>query len=72
MLCVEQVRGRYGRLEALSVGLAKEMTLVRQGEDPLLYLERKAYLMALGDALSGVEDARVTLVKALRRIDSAA
>jgi hypothetical protein len=69
MLSVEQVNGRYGRLEALSVGLAREMTLVQQAADPLLYLALKAYLGALGDALAGVEDARVTLAKALQRID---
>jgi hypothetical protein len=33
---------RVERLDQLSRGLAKEAVLVRQCDDPLLYLERKA------------------------------
>jgi hypothetical protein len=58
---------RIERLDQLSRGLAKEAILIREGNDPLLYLERKAYLGAILDALSGVEAARVTLAKARRR-----
>jgi hypothetical protein len=35
-------------------------------------LERRAYLNAIGDALAGVDGARVTLAKAVWRIDAAA
>ena len=59
---------RVERLDQLSRGLSKEVILVRQGNDPLLYLERKAYLGAIQDALSGVEAARVTLAKARQRL----
>jgi hypothetical protein len=52
------------RLDQLSRGLAKEEILIRQCNDPLLDLERKAYLTAIQDPLSGVEAARVTLAKA--------
>ena len=38
---------RVERLDQLSRGLAKEETLIRQCNDPLLYLERKAYLTAI-------------------------
>jgi hypothetical protein len=52
----------------LSRGLAKEAILIREGNDPLLYLERKAYLGAIQDTLAGVEAARVTLAKARQRL----
>ena len=42
--------------------------MVKACQDPFLYLERRAYLTALGDALAGVESARVTLAKALHRL----
>jgi hypothetical protein len=35
-----------------------------------LYLERKAYLGAIQDALAGVEAARVVLAKARQRLES--
>jgi hypothetical protein len=69
MLSVADQRGRYARLEELSLGLGKELVVIGKGEDPLLYLERQAYLLALHDALAGVEEARVTLARALQRID---
>ena len=62
------IQARLERLERLSRGLAKEVVVVRQGNDPLLYLERKAYLNAIQDALAGVETARVVLARALQRI----
>jgi hypothetical protein len=55
------ISSRVERLDQLSRGLAKEVVLWRECADPLLYLERKAYLTAIQDALSGVEGARVTL-----------
>ena len=53
-------------------GLAKEVVVIKDAEDPLLYLERKAYLTALQDALAGVESARVVLAKALHRLEGRA
>jgi hypothetical protein len=41
----------------------------RGGNDPLLYLERRAYLEALAAACSGLESARVVLAKARQRIE---
>jgi hypothetical protein len=35
----------------------------------LLYRERRGYLEALHAALAGIEDARVTLARALRRME---
>src|SRR4051794_11793365 len=53
MLSVDEQRARYDRLEALSMGLAKEVVIIGKGNDPLLYLERRAYVAALRDAVAG-------------------
>ena len=63
-----ELLARVRRLDELSRGLAKEVGLWRKGNDPLLYLERKAYLEGIQDALAGIESARVTLAKACQRI----
>jgi hypothetical protein len=34
----------------------------------MLYLERKAYLAAMGDTLQGIESARVVLAKVRQRL----
>jgi hypothetical protein len=57
------------RLDELSRGLAKEVVLWKECNDPLLYLERRAYLGAIRDALAGVEEARVVLAKARQRLE---
>jgi hypothetical protein len=66
---VADLKARARRLDALSRGLAKEVTLWKACNDPLLYLERKIYLSAIQDALAGVEAARVILVKVSQRLD---
>jgi hypothetical protein len=60
---------RVRRLDQLARGLAKEVMLWKSCNDPLLYLERKAYLNAIQDALVGTETARVALVKARQRLE---
>jgi hypothetical protein len=60
---------RVRRLDELMRGLAKEVALWKDGNDPLLYPERKAYLKGIQDALAGVEAARVVLAKARRRLE---
>jgi hypothetical protein len=60
---------RVRRLDQLARGLAKEVALWKSCNDPLLYLERKAYLNAIQDALAGTEAARVALVKARQRLE---
>ena len=63
------LKARVRRLDELSRGLAKEVTLWKASNDPLLYLERKVYLNAIQDALAGVETARVLLVKVSQRLE---
>jgi hypothetical protein len=60
---------RVRRLDDLARGLAKEVTLWKGAHDPLLYLERKAYLGGIQDALAGIEAARVILAKACQRLE---
>jgi hypothetical protein len=71
MIRENDVYARLRRLEELGRGLAKEVSIWREGNDPLLYLERKAYINAIQDALGGIESARVALAKALQRIQPA-
>lgn len=61
---------RVQRLDELLRGFAREVALWRTGNDPLLFLERRAYVKAMQDALAGVEAARVVLVKACHRLES--
>jgi hypothetical protein len=60
---------RVQRLDELTRGLAKEVVLWKECNDPLLYLERKAYLEAIQDALAGVDTARIVLARARQRIE---
>jgi hypothetical protein len=60
---------RVRRLDELMRGLSKEVSLWKEGNDPLLYPERKAYLEAIQDALAGVEEARVVLAGARQRLE---
>jgi hypothetical protein len=45
-----------------------EKAIIGTGQDPLLYLERRAYLAALDVAVRGLESARVVLAKARQRM----
>lgn len=63
-----ELDARVRRLEELARGLAKEMTLWRGGEGPLLYLERRSYLDALRDAVAGTEAAAAVLTRASKRL----
>jgi hypothetical protein len=71
-MTIEDIRARVGRQEKLFCGLSRERVMWEEAQDPLLYLERKAYLQAIREAIGGVEGARVALVKACQRIDAEA
>jgi hypothetical protein len=68
-MTLKELQARVDRLDQLGRGLSKEVTIWRKGDDPLLYLERKAYLGAIQDALAGVETARVLLAKVCQRLE---
>jgi hypothetical protein len=61
---------RAKRLDYLARGLAREITLILEADEPMLYAERQAYLKALYAALDGIVSARAALVKARQRIDN--
>ena len=63
------IAARVRRLDQLSRGIALEISVVAKADDPMLYLERRAYLDALLATVRGVEAARVALVKAWQRLD---
>jgi hypothetical protein len=68
-LQVRDLKGRIARLDRLARGLAKEVALWREGNDPLLFAERRMYLKAVQNALAGVDEAKVILVRAVKRLD---
>jgi hypothetical protein len=70
MIRASELPRRITRLEQLLRGLSREILLWRKGNDPLLYVERQAYLEAIQTALSGVEDARVVLTRVRLRLES--
>jgi len=70
MFSVADVTARVRRLEELTRGLAKEVALWKEGNDPLLYLERRSYLNAIQDALAGVDAARVVMARAAQRMQN--
>jgi hypothetical protein len=67
-MTLDSIRSRVQRLDALARGLAKEIVLVDECEDPLLYRERLDYRAAIRQALHGVDTARIALVKARQRL----
>jgi hypothetical protein len=64
----KDIEGRGRRLDEPARGLAKEVGIIKKADDPLLYLERKAYLGAIQDAIAGVEAARVVLAQVCQRL----
>jgi hypothetical protein len=65
---LKHLRARVRRLERLIVGLNRELALWRTSNHPLLRAERLDYEDGIHHALSGVEQARVALATACRRI----
>jgi hypothetical protein len=63
------LRARVRRLEELSLGLSREIELWRKTMHPLQFVEREAYVGALGNAVSAAEEARVILAGAMHRIE---
>jgi hypothetical protein len=72
-LIVEPLPCAAGR--GLAPGTARrynlELCVTGEGKDPLLYLERQAYLGATRHAVSGLEAARIVLAKARQHLRDA-
>jgi hypothetical protein len=63
-MTVDNLAARARRLDLLVRGLMKEVVVIREADDPLLYLERQDYLAALRQAVGVPEGARVALARA--------
>jgi len=68
MITLADLTARVHRLEQLTRGLAKEVVLWKKCADPLLFLERKAYLDAIQSGLASLDGARVVLAQARQRL----
>ena len=66
---LRDLKRRITRLEKLARGLALEAAIPKDGDGPLLYRERRAYLQGVHDALAGAEAARAALAGAVRRME---
>jgi hypothetical protein len=63
------LRARVKRLDKLVMGLGREHSLVRAGDDPLHLTERRDYLNAINDSARLLEVARLVLVGGLLRME---
>jgi len=61
MIQLPHIKARVVRLDELTRALCKEIVVIRDAQDPLLYLERRRYLDALHRAVGQLETARVVL-----------
>jgi hypothetical protein len=66
---LRHIAARIKRLDALFLGLQQETALIAQGDAPLLYLGRQAYLRAVQSAAARLENGWVVLAKARQRIE---
>ena len=69
MIGLPEVLARVRRLDELARGLSRELALWQASGDPLLYLERRAYLNAIHNALAALEEARTVLAGAAQRAE---
>jgi len=69
MLHLHTIRPRILRLRELVAELVQEYLIVQSQESPLLDGERRAYLIGIQEAIAGLDEARVVLSKAVKRIE---
>lgn len=68
---VKSIKTRVDRLAQIREGFAREVReLGRPLRDPLMGMERKAYLKALADAIDAIERARAVLSEAHKRLSN--
>jgi hypothetical protein len=63
------LRSRIRRLEILIAGLSRELSLWKNSNAPVLYVDRLQYLEGIDRAIHGLETARLAIVKIGRRIE---
>jgi len=69
MIQLHGVKARIARLDELARALRKEIVVIKDAEDPLLFLERCQYLDAPHKAVGGLETARVMLAAVVKRME---
>jgi len=69
MLHLHTIKPRIPRLRELVAELVQDYLIVQAQENPLLEGERRAYLIGIREAIAGLDQARVVLGKAIRRIE---
>jgi len=73
MLTVDSLRACVRRFHDLYRELARETAIPHaEDNDPLMFMERRAYKAAIHRAIGGLEDARVVLATAIQRIEEGA
>jgi hypothetical protein len=68
-MTIDHVAARTKRLEQLGLAFTREEYIIRQGDDPLLYVERQEYMAALRAVVSGAETARLVVARARQRLE---
>jgi len=66
------IKPRVGRLREMVDKLVQEYLLVESQQNPLLDGVRRANLIRIQEAIAGLDQARVVLGKAVRRIEELA
>jgi hypothetical protein len=67
---MNMIRPRVARLHRLVAELGRDYTRWKDEPTPLLDGERRAYLIAIQEALAGIDEAAVVLSKAIARRDA--
>jgi len=69
MLHLHTIRPRIPRLRELVDELVQDYRRWKDAPSPLRDGERRAYLIGIQEAIAGIDEARVVLSKAIRRIE---
>jgi hypothetical protein len=64
------LKARIVRLHQLTVNLGKEVNAQRHAEGLLSHQERRRYLDGLQSGLAGLDEARVVLIGAVKRLEA--
>jgi hypothetical protein len=72
MFQLPHIKARVERLHQLAVNLGKEVNAQGNAEGPLSSQEQRQYLKRLQDGLAGLNDARVVLERAVKRLEAVA
>ena len=66
---LRNIKQRLPRLRELVAELIREVLVVKMADGPLLDGEKRAYLVGIQEAIAGLDQARLVLGKAIRRIE---